>query len=262
MSSPAPSSRPSPVPARSRASGRPGRAEEFGRNKLDGLTDRAKKLGAKGLVWMKVAADGSLDSPGGEVPLAGRVGGAVGERLEAEPGDLLLIVADEWHTTCEVLGAAAQRPGPPAGARGPAPLRVGGGVPAVRRRRPRDGQPKPGPPPVLHAAPRRPRPVRQRPAVGAGAGLRPGAERLGAGFGLHPDPRARPAAPGVQCARDHRRGGRAQVRVLPQPVPPTARRPTVASPSASTAWWPSWPARRTSARSSPSPRPSPAVPTP
>src|SRR4029079_5794790 len=40
----------------------PGKADEYGRNKLDGLTDRAKALGAKGLVWMKVAADGSLES--------------------------------------------------------------------------------------------------------------------------------------------------------------------------------------------------------
>ncbi len=31
--------------------------------------------------------------------------------------------------------------------------------------------------------------------------------------------------------------------------------PTAASPSASTAWWPSWPARTTSGRSSPSPSP-------
>jgi aspartyl-tRNA synthetase len=40
-----------------------GLADEYGRNKLDGLTDRAKQLGAKGLVWMKVAADGTLESP-------------------------------------------------------------------------------------------------------------------------------------------------------------------------------------------------------
>ncbi len=50
----------------------PGVAAEYGRNQLDKLTDRAKQLGAKGLVWLKVAADGSFESPGGEVPLAGR----------------------------------------------------------------------------------------------------------------------------------------------------------------------------------------------
>jgi aspartyl-tRNA synthetase len=81
----------------------PGRAEEFGRNKLDGLTDRAKKLGAKGLVWMKVAADGTLDAPIAKFLSADEVS-ALSTRLAAEPGDLLLIVADQWATTCEVLG--------------------------------------------------------------------------------------------------------------------------------------------------------------
>ena len=38
-----------------------GKAEEFGRNKLDALTDRAKKMGAKGLVWLKVTTDGTLE---------------------------------------------------------------------------------------------------------------------------------------------------------------------------------------------------------
>ena len=28
----------------------------------------------------------------------------LGKRLDAQPGDLLLIVADEWQTTCDVLG--------------------------------------------------------------------------------------------------------------------------------------------------------------
>ncbi len=80
-----------------------GRAEEFGRNKLDGLTDRAKKLGAKGLVWMKVAADGGLESPVAKF-LSPAESRAVTERLDARAGDLLLVVADEWMTTCEVLG--------------------------------------------------------------------------------------------------------------------------------------------------------------
>ena len=81
----------------------PGRAEEFGRNKLDGLTDRAKKAGAKGLVWMKVGSDGSLDSPVAKF-LSTTEATTLAERLEARPGDLLLVVADEWMTTCEVLG--------------------------------------------------------------------------------------------------------------------------------------------------------------
>ena len=41
----------------------PGAAGDYGRNQLDKLTDRAKSLGAKGLVWLKVAADGAFESP-------------------------------------------------------------------------------------------------------------------------------------------------------------------------------------------------------
>jgi len=79
------------------------RAEEFGRNKLDAMTDRAKKIGAKGLVWLKVGGDGSLDSPVAKF-LSESEQTAVKERLGAKPGDLLLVVADTWMTTCEVLG--------------------------------------------------------------------------------------------------------------------------------------------------------------
>jgi aspartyl-tRNA synthetase len=84
----------------------PGKAEEFGRNKLDPSPTRAKRLGAKGLVWMKVEADGTLESPVAKFLSAVRAGGAR-RAPRAEPGDLLLIVADEWITTCEVLGSCA-----------------------------------------------------------------------------------------------------------------------------------------------------------
>ena len=80
-----------------------GKAEEMGRNKLDGLTDRAKKMGAKGLVWMKVAADGSLESPVVKFLSVSEQAGVL-QRLDGKPGDLILIVADEWAMTCEVLG--------------------------------------------------------------------------------------------------------------------------------------------------------------
>lgn len=80
-----------------------GRAEEFGRNKLDGLTDRAKKLGAKGLVWIKVGPEGELESPVAKF-LSDRERSSLLETMEAEAGDLLLLVADSWVTACEVLG--------------------------------------------------------------------------------------------------------------------------------------------------------------
>ncbi|MFZ9627770.1 MAG: aspartate--tRNA ligase [Ilumatobacteraceae bacterium] len=80
-----------------------GKADDYGRNKLDAMTDKAKKMGAKGLVWLKVAADGTFESPVAKF-LTATEQSALTQRLSAAPGDLLLIVADEWMTTCEVLG--------------------------------------------------------------------------------------------------------------------------------------------------------------
>lgn len=74
-----------------------------GRNKLDGLTDRAKQLGAKGLVWIKVTSDGVLESPVAKF-LSSTEHSALIAAMGAKPGDLLLLVADSWATTCGVLG--------------------------------------------------------------------------------------------------------------------------------------------------------------
>ncbi|NBO84336.1 MAG: aspartate--tRNA ligase [Actinobacteria bacterium] len=78
-------------------------AAAMGRNKLDALTDRAKQLGAKGLVWMKVGEAGALDSPVAKF-LSDAEKAALVAALGAKAGDLLLLVADEWTTTCTVLG--------------------------------------------------------------------------------------------------------------------------------------------------------------
>ena len=95
-----------------------GRAEEFGRNKLDALTDRAKKMGAKGLVWLKVAADGTLESPVVKFLSADEQAKLI-STLQATPGDLLLIVADQWSMTCEVLGTLRNDLGRPPVHQGP-----------------------------------------------------------------------------------------------------------------------------------------------
>ncbi len=81
----------------------PSAAGEYGRNQLDKLTDRAKSLGAKGLVWLKVADDGSFDSPVAKFLSPDEVA-TVTACTGAVAGDLVLVVADEWATTCEVLG--------------------------------------------------------------------------------------------------------------------------------------------------------------
>ena len=78
-------------------------AAAMGRNKLDQLTDRAKQLGAKGLVWIKVGEGGALESPIAKF-LSEAEKAALLAELGAVAGDLLLLVADEWNTTCGVLG--------------------------------------------------------------------------------------------------------------------------------------------------------------
>ncbi|MDQ3294308.1 MAG: aspartate--tRNA ligase [Actinomycetota bacterium] len=91
---------------------------DLGRKKLDALTDDAKQLGAKGLVWMRVREGGDLESPVTKF-LSETELKAVVDATGAEAGDLLLLVADEWHTTCEVLGGLRNQVGRPPVSQGP-----------------------------------------------------------------------------------------------------------------------------------------------
>jgi aspartyl-tRNA synthetase len=72
------------------------------RKRLDELTDRAKRWGAKGLVWMRVQ-DAALDSPVAKFLSEGELAG-IRSALGAEPGDLVLLVADERSVVRHVLG--------------------------------------------------------------------------------------------------------------------------------------------------------------
>ena len=76
------------------------------RSKLDGLTERARSLGAKGLAWFRVVAEGdvpSLDSPLGRF-LSDEERTGLLSATGANPGDLVLVVADEYRLACTVLG--------------------------------------------------------------------------------------------------------------------------------------------------------------
>ncbi len=95
-----------------------GLAADYGRNKLDSLTDRAKQLGAKGLVWLKVGDGGALDSPVAKFLSPQEQEGIVAV-LRAQPGDLLLLVADERHKVREVLGTLRNDLGRPPVSDGP-----------------------------------------------------------------------------------------------------------------------------------------------
>lgn len=89
-------------------------AQEWSRARADELTDRAKSLGAKGLVWMAVEEDGSLRSPVAKF-LSDDEQEAIKRAMEASPGDVLLITADRWKTAVEVLGALRNELGRPRG---------------------------------------------------------------------------------------------------------------------------------------------------
>jgi aspartyl-tRNA synthetase len=80
---------------------------------LDRLIDRAKRLGAAGLVWMKVGAAGSLESPVAKFLSEAEQLGVI-DAVGAEPGDLILIVAGERAVANRVLGALRLDLGRPA----------------------------------------------------------------------------------------------------------------------------------------------------
>jgi aspartyl-tRNA synthetase len=77
---------------------------ELGRGRLDALIERAKGLGAAGLVWMRVRAGSELDSPVAR-HLADEERLGIVDAFGAKPGDLLLLVAGPLDTVVSVLGA-------------------------------------------------------------------------------------------------------------------------------------------------------------
>ena len=79
----------------------PGGAD-VSRSRLDDLTDQCRQWGAKGLVWMRVEADG-LNSPVAKF-LSEDEMAALRTAMAAEDGDLLFLVADERRRTRHVLG--------------------------------------------------------------------------------------------------------------------------------------------------------------
>jgi aspartyl-tRNA synthetase len=74
----------------------------YGRNQIDNLTAHVKKLGAKGLVWLKVKDD-ELDSPIAKF-LSDEEKGRLVEKLIASNGDLILILAGKRLETLTHMG--------------------------------------------------------------------------------------------------------------------------------------------------------------
>lgn len=86
-------------------------AATYSRRQIDELTEFVKQdFGAKGLAWFRVEEDGSLWSPISKNIEPEHLQ-AIGEKLAAEPGDLLLFLADSWDVTCRGLAGLRKRLG-------------------------------------------------------------------------------------------------------------------------------------------------------
>ncbi|HEY1377530.1 MAG TPA: aspartate--tRNA ligase, partial [Gemmataceae bacterium] len=88
---------------RVRAINAKGVAEKFSRKQIDDLGEYVKQFKAKGLAWVKVEA--GKFAGGIEKFLPGPAQQAIRQCLAAEPGDLLLFVADTEDTVAQSLGA-------------------------------------------------------------------------------------------------------------------------------------------------------------
>ncbi len=73
---------------------------EFARNRVDNLVEVAQSFGAKGLAWVKIVDDWKLDSVIAKFLNAAELQQAL---PQAEPGDLLLCVADKAPIVHHVL---------------------------------------------------------------------------------------------------------------------------------------------------------------
>ena len=162
-------------------------AAEYTRKQLDGLTDWVKRpqIGARGLVYCKLNADGSFKSSVDKFYDQDALA-KWASHTGAEKGDLILLLCGDLNTP-----QATRRAPPPRGVRvGPArPVRLQAAVgrrlpPRVGRRDralPRDA------PPVHLAQAGAHGPDRLRPGSGAGQRLRHGHQRRGNRRRLHPD---------------------------------------------------------------------------
>ncbi len=112
-----------------------GASESMGRNRIDELTAMCKRWGARGLAWFRVggAADGEDDGGDSGPTLDGALTkflsateqAALLQRLEAAPGDMIMLIADERRLVNRVLGLLRVELGrPPVSEGGLAPLWV------------------------------------------------------------------------------------------------------------------------------------------
>lgn len=87
-----------------------GAADKYSRKGIDELTEFVAGVGAKGLAWFKVEADGTLASPIAK-NFTPEMLAKFKARFAAEPGDLLFLVADAPNITLKALHTLRTRLG-------------------------------------------------------------------------------------------------------------------------------------------------------
>lgn len=75
----------------------------FTHSEIEALTDKAMKLGAKGMAWIAIKEDGSLSSILTKYFTEAEMN-ALLSRMDAQPGDFILFAADRLSTVRRVLG--------------------------------------------------------------------------------------------------------------------------------------------------------------
>ncbi len=75
----------------------------FARKEIDGLAETAKSYGAKGLLWITYTGEGEIKSSLLKYLTDDELKGILSS-VSAQPGDLILIAAGKFDTTCEAMG--------------------------------------------------------------------------------------------------------------------------------------------------------------
>jgi len=81
---------------------------DYSRKTISELEETARVYGAKGLAWIKVTEKGI---EGGVSKFFESVKDRIIKELQAKPGDLILLLGDEWKTACTSLGAVRNKLG-------------------------------------------------------------------------------------------------------------------------------------------------------
>ncbi len=194
---------------------------DVSRSTVDGLVDRAKLLGAAGLVWMRVKDGGTLEAPVLKF-LSDEEQAGIVAAVGASPGDLVLIVAGARRMTNHVLGILRLD-------LGRLPVSEGGvnllwvlDFPLFEALGD-DGKPIPAHHPFTMPHPEDvellERRGGRRPARGALAGVRPRVQRLGARFRQRANSPLGRAAADLLAPRHRREGGAVAIRVPARRVP-------------------------------------------